>query len=113
MDKWSAPVCLERENLPGFQLADLPAVLAMEQRSPTVAPGRARYGGTAPREGKRMCVASPGLSPNNKEARVEGGMGSGLGDVEGEDCTSETQNGTSDLDRNVTARRSRQKTCIV
>ena len=96
-DQWSSPVDLEMENLPGFQLSEVTAELAREQRSPTMAPGRARYGGTAPRQGKRLRVASPGLSPSGKEARVE------------EMRTSEGEDISSDIERNVTERRSRQK----
>ena len=107
-DSWSAPVSLETENLPSFQLSDLPAVLTREQRSPTLAPGRARYGGTAPRQGKRLRVASPGLSPSGKEPRVEGEAGNTT-DEEEEVEGSEIERGTRGQDKNVTARRSKQK----
>ena len=97
-DPWSAPVSLEMENLPDFQLSEVAATLAREQRSPTMAPGRARYGGTAPRTGKRLRVASPGLSPNGKEARVDEVRREQLRDGEGEGID-------NNLDMNVTVRK--------
>ena len=110
-DHWSTPVPLEAECLPDFQLSDVTAALAREQRSPTVAPGRARYGGTAPRQGKRLRVASPGLSPSGKEPRVEGEEGEeGSLQEDGEDTDSsidiETRNNKKD--KNVTARKNKQ-----
>ena len=112
-DHWSAPVPLEAEALPDFQLSDVSAALARVQRSPTVAPGRARYGGTAARQGKRLRVASPGLSPSAKEPRVEGEEGDSLEDmedVEGEMSTSEGEERISEQDTNVTVRKSKKNT---
>ena len=81
-----------------------------------MAPGRARYGGTAPRQGKRPRVASPGLSPSGKEPRVEDEEGSSQGEVEDEVSTSEGENSTNkneqstrDQDKNVTVRKNKQK----
>ena len=59
-------------------------------------PGRARYGGTAPRQGKRQRVASPGLSPSGKEPRVEEEEGSSQGEVEDEVSTSDGENSTKE-----------------
>jgi hypothetical protein len=67
-DRWSAPVSLENENLPSFQLSPTVVSLQREVRSPTLAPGRARYGGAA--DGKRPLAASPGHSPARKEPRT-------------------------------------------
>ena len=95
-------MCLLTENLPDFQLSDVVASLTREQRSPTVAPGRARYGGTAPRQGKRP--------------RVEEEEGSSQGEVEdevstnkGENSTNENEQSTGDQDKNVTVRKNKQK----
>ena len=110
-------MCLLAEKLPDFQLSDVVASLTREQRSPTVAPGRARYGGTAPRQGKRPRVASPGLSPSGKEPRVEEEEeSSSQGEVEdevstskGENSTNENEQSTGDQDKNVTVRKNKQK----
>ena len=109
-DHWSAPVPLEAEALPDFQLSDVSAALAREQRSPTVAPGRARYGGTAPRQGKRLRVASPGLSPSGKEPRVEEEEGGSQEDGEDEMSTSDSEKSISEQDKNVTVRKNKKKT---
>ena len=108
-DHWSAPVPLEAEALPDFQLSDLSAALAREQRSPTVAPGRARYGGTASRQGKRLRVASPGLSPCGKELRVEVEEGGSQEDGADMDCSTESGTSISNRDKNVMARKNKQK----
>ena len=108
-DRWSAPVPLESECLPDFQLSDLPASLAREQRSPTMAPGRARYGGTAARQGKRLRVASPGLSPSGKEPRVEEEEGGSQEDKEETDSRSKSKDSISKSDKNVTTRKNIQK----
>jgi hypothetical protein len=109
-ENWSAPVALEKENLPEFQLSDTVAALAREQRSPTQAPGRARYGGTAPRAEKRPLEASPGLSPSAKEMRPEVGVDGGQGDGDDEKSISEDENySRSNQDKNVTARKNKQK----
>ena len=109
-DHWSAPVPLEAESLPDFQLSDVSAALAREQRSPTIAPGRARYGGTAPRQGKRLRVASPGLSPSGKEPRVEEEEGGSQEDGEDETSTSDSEKSISEQDKNVTVRKNKKKT---
>ena len=108
-DRWSTPVSLEAESLPDFQLSDVSAALAREQRSPTTAPGRARYGGTAPRQGKRLRVASPGLSPSGKEPRVEEEEGCSEEDGEDEINTSDSEKTISEQDKNVTVRKNEKK----
>ena len=85
------------------------AALAREQRFPTVAPGRARYGGTAPRQGKRLRVASPGLSPSGKEPRVEEEEGGSQEDEEHTDSSRESGASISKGDKNVTTRKNIQK----
>ena len=102
-------MCLLAENLPDFQLSGVVASLTREQRSPTVAPGRARYGGTAARQGKRLRVASPGLSPSGKEPRVEEEEGGSQEDEEHTDSSSESEASISKGDKNVTTRKNIQK----
>jgi hypothetical protein len=102
-DHWSAPVSLAAESLPGFQLSDVTAALAWEQRSPTMAPGRARYGGTAARQGKRPLAASPGLSPRGKEQRLGEESDGGHGAREADEVYNAGE------DRNVTARKDKKK----
>jgi hypothetical protein len=111
-DHWSAPVALE--NLPDFLLSDTVAALAREQRSPTQAPGRARYGGTAPRE-KRTLEASPGLSPLRKEPRTnpeatgdgQGTEGSSEEQISGEDERDSDDETIKNNEDNITGRKKR------
>ena len=99
---------LEAECLSHFQLSDLPASLAREQRFPTVAPGRATT--EARRPGRaRVRVASPGLSPSGKEPRVEEEEGGSQEDKEDTDSSSESEAGISKDDKNVTTRKNIQK----
>ena len=76
----------------------------------TTAPGRARYGGTAPRQGKRLRVASPGLSPSGKEPRVEEEEGRSEEDGKDETSTSNSEKTISQQDKNVTVRKNEKKT---
>ena len=66
---WSQPVSLT--NLPDFQVSGQWAGPSREVRSPTQAPGRQRYGGTAGRSEKRALSASPGHSPLNKQSKQD------------------------------------------
>ena len=67
-DFWGEPVLLT--NLPGFQTSSSLKILDRGVRSPTLAPGRARYGGAGVRKEKRPLSSSPGHSPNNKQSKI-------------------------------------------
>ena len=67
-DFWGKPVPLT--NLPDFQISSSLKVLDREVRSPTLAPGRARYGGAGARKEKRLLSVSPGHSPSSKQSKT-------------------------------------------
>ena len=67
-DFWGEPVPLS--NLPDFQISASLKVLDRGEKSPTLAPGRARYGGAGARSEKRSLSTSPGHSPINKQSKV-------------------------------------------
>ena len=66
------------------------------KRSPTQAPGRKRYGGTAGRSDKRALSVSPGHSPNSKQSK-QAQLSSNSSIDNDEDSTSEEEQPASNM----------------